>query len=180
MKAIFVFLFFVPSVAYAAALPPKPLELGIFDWPLAILNKLLADFKHMVDAIVAQVNKIKQEVEKDIKKLDPAIIKDLENIVDSIVGLSNAGMEIASGVLALCQKIPHVPEAVFDFIKAGFAIFQDVSHIILDVIDILQHINKEQGATSQTIEMQKKLEQTAASFNNAMNQLKAQLDKHHG
>jgi len=170
MKAIFALLLLVPLVAYAAELP---------QFNLYFLKKLLAFMKRQVDKIVAEVEKIKKEVEDEMKKLDPVIIKDLGDIVNNIVGLADAGMQIASGVLALCKEIPDIPDAVFDFIKAGFAIFQDISHIILDVIDIVQRIIKDQGHNKMLDAIQTKLERAATSFKNAENQLQAQLDKAH-
>jgi len=168
MKAVLVLLLFVPLVAHGGLLPQ-----------LDILNKLLDGIKHEVDIITAEVEKTIQEIVKDIKHLDPAVIKDLENIVDNIVGLSNAGIDIASGVLALCQPIPAIPTAVFDFIRAGFAIFQDVSHIIGDVIDILQRINKEQGDNKQIDQMLAKMGQSAATFKNLEDQMQALMNKPH-
>lgn len=172
MKAIFALFLFAPLLALAADLPPRDSQLKHWS-PFSIFNKLLADLKNQVDKVEAKVDQLKQSILQvnDTSKIDPAIIKDLEDIANLIIGLANAGIEIANGILAIIGG--SIPSGIMQIIQAGVAIFGDIVHIIEAVIDMIQHLLSH-GASG---ELQKQLQQMATSLKNSENQLQQQIDK---
>lgn len=175
MKAILIFLFAAPLATPAPAELPLGGPVENLLW--SILNKLLDFVKNSVAEITKQVEKLIQAIANMGSKLDPAIIKDLEVIVNSIVGLAQAGVEIANGVLMLCQKFPNIPGAVLAFIQAGLSIFQNVMHLIKACVDIIKQLIDKYGDNKQLDDLLTKLGGLGSSVNNTINQLQAILDK---